>query len=244
MKHLYLLLALLFLLCQCTCHKQENDTQHNAIDSTVVDDIIDSLCVDETIIHTSLTDIEKSFSISKLVNHKDIHVVCDTLYEGFAPYLDNLKFYRNDHLLYIAPIDMYKTEDIEYLSYNDNVNYLLISKYSPIDNLTLLVVQFFSDSDTTYSTELSKEIVCDIDNDGFLEIVGWGLAETICNDCDSCYYNPIIAYQFDESCHLDTTLTRELNTICYGCYLGTNISYDTICLCAREVLYNGISIWQ
>ena len=102
MKHLYLSLALLFLLCQCTCHKQENDTQHNAIDSTVVDDIIDSLCVDETIIHTSLTDIDKSFSISKLVNHKDIHVVCDTLYEGFAPYLDNLKFYRNEHLLIIA----------------------------------------------------------------------------------------------------------------------------------------------
>lgn len=254
MKPIFLFFPIL-LLCQCSNpneHKSDEAcNQEAAINETIVAQQTATISPEKESSHCNERAVESesshnAFLIRKVKNLRKIRIECDTIYEGRFPFLDNIRIYKNNRLLYSAPKDLYNVgEDFLLISYGDRTGYILLGKEGAVDNNTLLVVQYFADSDNTYATDLSGELIGDLDNDGYIEIIGWGLVEAVCNnnDCDSCYYNPIVVYQLDEQCHLDTALTKELNLARFGCYLGTEPTYDTICNCSRKVTYCGTSLW-
>lgn len=58
------------------------------------------------------------------------------------------------------------------------------------------------------------------------------IAETPCNNCDSCYYNPQLYYQFTENgILLDSTLTIKMNTEKWKGFYGFNQRNDIIRPC-------------
>ena len=65
-----------------------------------------------------------------------------------------------------------------------------------------------------------KDIIEDIDNDGFLEVGGMEVNEAYCVDCDSAYYNPYQMYKLADKFEFDKIASERLTKQLYGVYLG------------------------
>jgi pyoverdine/dityrosine biosynthesis protein Dit1 len=71
----------------------------------------------------------------------------------------------------------------------------------------------------TYHTVI-KDIIKDIDNDGFLEVGGLEVNDAYCLQCDSAYYNPYQIYKLSEKVEFDQSNSELLTKQLYGVYLG------------------------
>ena len=77
-----------------------------------------------------------------------------------------------------------------------------------------------------------EDLLEDIDNDGFFEVGGRGLIESVCMGCDSCYYGPFEIYKLNETFEFDTVLSKKLTKELYGIFLEfDNYNYDTVLYC-------------
>ena len=80
-----------------------------------------------------------------------------------------------------------------------------------------------------------KDILRDIDNDGFLEVGGIRMIEAACLDCDSSYYRPFQIWKLNEKFEFDTTLSKRFTIELYGTFLGFDYFGDTVLQIKRSV---------
>ncbi len=170
-----------------------------------------------------------------------VNIIADTIYEpGIEePLLKNFRLYYNDSLIYRDTINLYESESLQRISYNDSVLYILINAFDPVTSKTLHVLRCDT-AERVIETVVYGSIIKDVDGDSIFEIIGQELVEAACFHCDSSYYSPILVYKLGLYCIYDEKLSEELTIQKYGCYLGKEC-FDTI-LSTEDFEYNGIEL--
>ena len=174
-------------------------------------------------------------------NSNPIHVVADTIHEigETSPKFVNLQILYDNHIIFSDSNSVYE-DTIQYISYHDSVHYALFNLFDPISSKTLCVLKW-TNTKNVILNRVVGQLICDIDSDGITEIVGQEYTDAICVDCDSCYYSPICVWKLQEECLFDNSLTKELTSLKFGCFLGIE-PIDTILTCT-SLEYNSIPIW-
>ena len=171
-----------------------------------------------------------------------VSLIADSIYEpGIEePLLENIRLYYNKSLVYQDTALLYESGSVQKVPFKDSVLYILINVFDPVSSKTLTVLRCSTDGEVS-AVVVEGQVIKDIDGDSILEIVGYELLEAVCLQCDSAYYSPIHVYKLGSYCTIDETLSKELTTLEYGCYLG-NEWKDTI-LPTNTIQYNDMALW-
>lgn len=175
---------------------------------------------------------QSSDTISEARNYSISAILADTLYETESmPLLHNIsiKDSMGDVLFYDTTYFYTKKGLVRQIFYDDTIYHLLLELFDPIDSPQLLVLTY-NKARCVDTTIIAMDTICDIDKDGFVEIISRGLVEVPCLDCDSCYYHPIYVYDCIDVLIFDSLLSRDITKQYYGCFLGF-AAQDTILFC-------------
>lgn len=127
------------------------------------------------------------------------------------------------------------------ISLKNNMNgYILLTRTDPpyLDKWFILRIYNKKVVQTGYAI---KEILNDIDNDGYYEVGGRELTDAVCLDCDSLFYQPYKIYKLGKEFEFDEILSKELTIKLYGTYLGSNYK-DTVLQQKENVNWNNTKL--
>ena len=169
-----------------------------------------------------LTACHNTTTTENILTSDSILVKADTMYEGGTPLLANIRILYGNTLVFNDSRAFYETNSEQVIPYKDSVLYVLIKEFDPISMKSLHVLRYAGKKEVSEMVILGEQIE-DIDQDGIIEVIGQELSEAACIDCDSAAYvtySPILVHKLGLYCVFDESLSKELTTLKYGCYLG------------------------
>ncbi len=116
-----------------------------------------------------------------------------------------------------------KKEDITLANDVYDTKYLILKEIDVLFQDKFCVIEI-NNNEVLVSFSLSDYLE-DIDNDGFVEIGGFGIIEGYCSDCDSGYYSPAKIYELNKTYRLDSTTSRKMTLERYDKFLGYDNEY-------------------
>lgn len=177
------------------------------------------------------------------LSKESLSINADTIYEYDLPLLTNIHLVYGNTTLFYDSTTFYETNSAQIIPYNDTIIYFLANEFDPLSMETLHVIRCASKKDIS-ETVIVGQLIKDIDQDGILEIVGKELSEVVYTDSDGTEYvtyNPVIVHKLGVNCLPDKSLTKELTTLKYGCFLGEQ--YVDTFLLVKTITYKGITIF-
>jgi len=140
--------------------------------------------------------------------------------------------YLGNDIIYTEPIDSrnlfsINQSDVKIIQLPfTNIAYILLTKNDPpFDDKWLILRVHNKRVEGTYTA--IKQILNNIDNDGFFRIGGRAFTEAVCLDCDSILYSPYRIFKLSETVDFDSALSEKLTFKLYGTFLGFNY-IDTV----------------
>lgn len=146
---------------------------------------------------------------------------------------NNLVYKENDADIFFH---ITKTQSKIVALKNSTIGFILLTIVDPPDFDKWLVIKV-KDRNFLKISRINKEIFNDIDNDGFYEIGGREIMETVCFDCDSMLYQPYNIYKLNEKFEFDSVLSKALTISLYSTYLGPEF-VDTVLLHNAKIDWN------
>ena len=149
------------------------------------------------------------------------------LHSNIVVYLGKEVLYKDENRnFYLISLSGIKIIQLK----NQKIAYILITKDdTPFDDKWFILKVYNGQVKETYT--VLKEILEDVDNDGFFEVGGISTTESPCENylCDSTYYTPYKIYKLNERFEFDTILSKKYTIEFYGTFLGfDNYNVDTI----------------
>ena len=138
------------------------------------------------------------------------------LHSNLIVYLGNDVLYKDKNRdFYLISLSNVKIIQLK----NQKIAYILITKDdTPNDDEWFILKVYNRQVKETYT--VLKDILEDLDNDGFYEVGGLSTMEAVCMDCDSVYYRPFRFYKLNETFEFDSILSREFTIDFFGTFLG------------------------
>ena len=107
-----------------------------------------------------------------------------------------------------------------------NQFYILLDTSDPPEADKWVILKINDNKVVSYQKAI-KQLLMDLDNDGFLEVGGFDVIDAYCLDCDSAYYNPAQIYKLGNEFKFDEVSSEIVTKQIYGVYLG-NERKDTV----------------
>lgn len=139
------------------------------------------------------------------------------------------KVFHGDKIIYTdgtRRIYSLKNEDITLTNNVFDTKYLILKVIDVLFQDKFCIIGI-DNSEVFVSFSLS-DYLGDIDNDGFVEIGGFGIIEGYCSDCDSGYYSPAKIYELNKTCRFDSTTSKKMTLERYDKFLGYDNEYTPV----------------
>ena len=206
------ILILIVFFVSCSNHKKTT-IEENKEDTIVLD----------------TSECREWFMFAGLIGNDSVFTKSDTIEFDWQ---DNLVVYLGKEVLYrdtnrgFYKITPSNVKIIQLKS--QKIAYILITKNdTPFDDKWFILKVCNRQVKETYT--VIKEILEDLDNDGFFEIGGIELIDAVCLDCDSSYYRPFEIYKLNEKFEFDSIASKDFTMKLYGTFLGfDNYNVDTV----------------
>jgi hypothetical protein len=228
MKNISIIKIFIIIVVFIFCSNREKTTNKEEIEektrkTTVLDE-------NESNMHFS---IKKGLFVG-LIENDSVFIKSDTIefnwQNNLIIYLGNKVLYKdmgkNFYLINLSDVKIIQLK-------NQKIAYILVTKIDMPSTDKWLVLKIYNNQVMETYTVI-KQVLNDIDNDGFLEIGGRGFVESSCFDCDSSTYSAYNIFKLNKTFEFDSVLSRELTLKLYGTFLGFNY-IDTILLLKEDV---------